>query len=516
MRRALSFLLLCSFVRPALPQASVPGSTSEATARHLIHTAEAASGAFDAPMRAAVEFAAACAAPPIDRKASRELLDSAYSISRNLTESDAAGISMLQGEIIRRLAQQAPEAIERSLPQDSLSRNLALRTLIEGALRSRKFQRAIGLFLQMDGEPDIDVAATSLLSSLPENSRDDRSRVFTWELTNFGKTVHSNITAGYPADLGSVVVGFWRQLPAPLVHQAIEELLRQSRPENVPEGAQAASAIPSARVGSKSRPFRSYYEFRIQQLVPVLREIDSAEADQLLKDAGVTDLAAAKPSANEAGTGEVSPSLTGITGKTPDELASFEQGARADSAIQEAQKLAANDPESAIESAAAMPDGLAREETLFSLAAALSGRPSLAKLALERLLAREDGHVAPARQVRIFGEAARIATEIKQITLAGKLLTEAFVAADALYKQDANPDDPNLALKLYWPSSLAWRDLIELEFKISPDEAFAKIKDLRDPEVQALEEVFLAGILLKVDLWRETSPMTAHKQRGPN
>lgn len=86
-------------------------------------------------------------------------------------------------------------------------------------------------------------------------------------------------------------------------------------------------------------------------------------------------------------------------------------------------------------------------------------------------------------------------------------------AARRLYDEDANSDNPNEALKPYWPSVRAYRELIAVQVKVSPVAAVATVRNLPDLEVSASEEVMLAADMLKAPL-PETSPMVANRHNG--
>ena len=64
--------------------------------------------------------------------------------------------------------------------------------------------------------------------------------------------------------------------------------------------------------------------------------------------------------------------------------------------------------------------------------------------------------------------------------------------ADKAYKNDANADDPNKALKAYWPSTEGYRGFLRVASKISPTWAATLLKDIADPEVKVSAEAAMA------------------------
>jgi hypothetical protein len=111
-------------------------------------------------------------------------------------------------------------------------------------------------------------------------------------------------------------------------------------------------------------------------------------------------------------------------------------------------------------------------------------------------------------------DAAQILLELGDRTTAVDAVNAANKAIDRLYEEDANPDDPNQFSKFFWPSTHAWRDLVEVAAKVSPATGTEIVNDIPDSEIKALERVVLADCWLKVPLWRATSPMVWHKKKA--
>ena len=77
-------------------------------------------------------------------------------------------------------------------------------------------------------------------------------------------------------------------------------------------------------------------------------------------------------------------------------------------------------------------------------------------------------------------------------TLVSHLLRSGMRQADRLRSVDADPEDPNLAIKAYWPSACAYSCLIMTASKISPQLALKRISEIQDPEIQLLLRIRLA------------------------
>ncbi len=114
---------------------------------------------------------------------------------------------------------------------------------------------------------------------------------------------------------------------------------------------------------------------------------------------------------------------------------------------------------------------------------------------------------------RILIQGADIGLKMQDTDLAKEFIKASNKAARWLYDKDHDPEDPNRALKLFWPSTQAWKELVLTAARISNKDATDLLADIPDPEIRALETVTLAGDWLGVPIWRSTSAMVSHKNR---
>ena len=71
-----------------------------------------------------------------------------------------------------------------------------------------------------------------------------------------------------------------------------------------------------------------------------------------------------------------------------------------------------------------------------------------------------------------------------------------------LLDSDANPDNPNQALKAWWPSADAYRRFVEVEAKISHPATLNVLREIKDPEIRATESIMFARSLVGLPLKR--------------
>lgn len=494
--------------------------TQEQVGAKVLESVSERGDAFDPAMRAAIEFLIGRTYERVNPVAAEKHLATAYDIVRYLSDRDQPGIGFLKGAIVTATAVAAPNHVEQALPGGGLQ-DMALGKLVEHYIARKEFDHAIELFDRIDN--DDSVAAAELMMALGPEHPEERTRVFAQALRIYRGHNHPHITAGGPEDLGTLVVRFWRDLPPELVHDAIDELLKQADPENAPDNSQVRKASMSATGSSGTVTFKSLYEFRLFQLVPILRAIDVPEADRLMKDApGVQQALHLYPQGDSSldptlrdtplKDGETSTSTLAISNSgSPSAMAArHELWRRTQERLDAIGAETADHPQQALTDASMLPDAPMRVQAYLAIAAAAGRNESVANLALKKALdTTKQAHSDNAVYLAIrIGQAALTRHDND---VAASALKVGLTAAREVYGEDAKPGDPNLAVKIYWPSTQAWRDLITLAAKIAPNSATDALKDIPDEEIKAVEEVFLAGIWMKVDPWRDTSPIVAHK-----
>ena len=62
--------------------------------------------------------------------------------------------------------------------------------------------------------------------------------------------------------------------------------------------------------------------------------------------------------------------------------------------------------------------------------------------------------------------------------------------------KDTDANDPNKALKAWWPSADAYRRFVEIQTKISMRSAAKILKEIGDPEIRASASIMVSRSLL--------------------
>lgn len=164
--------------------------------------------------------------------------------------------------------------------------------------------------------------------------------------------------------------------------------------------------------------------------------------------------------------------------------------------------MAEDNPRQAIAAAATLLEAvgsywraeLPRAQAYLAIArAAMKKNPSAARNALEEMEASLKNAPYPYHTMKNWLAGMTIATEMGEVDLALKLFRSGMEQADKLRSEDGDTDDPNLALKAWWPSVSAYRQLAQAASQFSPSTALEQVREIKDPEILLLLEVRLAN-----------------------
>ena len=80
------------------------------------------------------------------------------------------------------------------------------------------------------------------------------------------------------------------------------------------------------------------------------------------------------------------------------------------------------------------------------------------------------------------------------------LIEDGLAVAGKLYHEDSDDDDPNTALKAFWPSTNAYCALLRQAAHVSHTWAISLLQLIKDPAVRVAAETALAGGWLNAPL----------------
>jgi hypothetical protein len=406
----------------------------------------------------------------------------------------------LQSDSLTHLLAEDELKVEFLLSQAEPSvRDDLLHQMISKAIAAKKLDQALNLLKQSPHEGFPYGEATNLMLELPPAREGEKQEIFGWAMAADHEQ-HSLVVGG--DDFGSMIVRFWQHLAPAVVLQAISQVL---------DGAQSNKSGISLGSGSNRASFNSEYQYRVFELLPVLRELDSDQADRLVRDSpeaqnqlkdfpnGIQSLnPAIRDSPPEKGEKTSTGGMVGMG------IAPMLQQAKIteayESRIAEIVRVAESNPKQAIEAASGLPNSAGtvapRAEALLKIAqVTMTKNPSAAGDALEGM-SESLRNVEPTGRSGprdYWAEGIEIATKIKETDLAKKLLKEGMGQAEKLRSKDTDSDDPNLALKAWWPSTAMLSRLIMAASRISSQTALDATQEVADPEVRLFCQVRLAN-----------------------
>jgi hypothetical protein len=492
-----------------------PPNDKETYGKKLLEMAEADAGDIRGGTRAYVLLQIARAYEKDNKAKAIELLENALMSTRVMDDDKVFRTrSRLQKEILNALVPLAPERVDELLTQvDTEARGEVLTSLLEFYERSKQLDRVIEVLYRTAQEQEIPYDAVArCMGALPAEKSGQGLQLFTTALNSYRDHDHrdTGITFGgtIAADFPSLIVQYWQQLPPAVATEAIDEVLKQAEPKGDSGSQHDSLAIASAK-GSLS--FGSTYEYLLFQLLPVLKQLDPDRADKLLKKyQQVEALIAAHP--NGAHSLLDSPAAQGDAG-TPKRVGGFavfgagagpEAKARMTASMQERERAnqivedSEAHPQDALAQVSSIADLEARASALEGIARAnVKKNSTVAKAALRELieLAAKLNGVA---QTRSMNSSAALLLQVGDPDGAKKAIEKGIAGAENMYKQDSDADDPNKAIKAYWPSTQAYAVLLRTAGRISPDWAMAFLEQMPDLEVRAAAEVSLASAWLNL------------------
>ena len=491
----------------------------------LLDQSDAQSRSFDAPLRTYMLLQIAQAYLPLDKSKSQTLFKDAFTSSLEIRDDDDLK-QRLQDPILTGLLTISQSDVEERLTQaEPQARQRATNAIIQRYLNDKKFDRAVDLTEGMNSWTEFPYGTAALvMAALPDTMNGDFRTLFTQAVSSYSTHEHKGINVG--GSLPMLIVKFGGKLPPQQVEDAIDEVLKQAKAQD------AASISLSGEGGTAS--FGSAYDYQLFQLLPMLRRVDEGHAKKLLEDdnavkqisqqypGGVQSL---DPGSSEnAKTSDNKPRSSGLSvnvrsgdgaknGPSADDQIRLEYGRRArqiatDSTI---------DPMQAIAEAQGLPSFVSgtcpRSDALRIIGNSnVKTSPMASKQAFDELR-KSCQEAKPEMRVRYLVAAAKGYLQLDDTESAQKTLDEGMKIADALLQDDKNADDPNKALKAWWPSVDSYRQFLEIETKISQKDALAMLADIQDEEMQTIERVMFTNALLGKPM---NQSIVSVKKKGQN
>jgi len=371
--------------------------------------------------------------------------------------------------------------------------------IVSRAVTAKKFDRALALLRgrsQEDGFPYNE--ATQLMLDLPPECEQDKQEIFGLAMAADSESHSLSIDGD---DFASMIVRFHQHLQPTLVLDAIHQVI------DLAQLRESSGVTLNSTSGAVC--FTTERDYRIFELLPILRQLDNDEADKLLKDSQQAQfqlkqfpngIQSIDPTIRDTPAQEGEKQGLGGSSGPPNKLDQILQATR--DQVEGIARTAETNPRQAIAAAATLPESVGpvwrvefpRAEGYLRIArTVMKNNHSAAEDALEKMAEslRHTPHLYRAMDNWVEGIA--ISREIDEVDLALKLFRSGMEQADTLRSDDADPDDPNIALEGWWPSVSAYWRLVLAVSQFSPQKALEQVREIKDPEILLLLEVRLAS-----------------------
>lgn len=408
----------------------------------------------------------------------------------------------LQESALRHLLTVDEAKVEALLPQAEPDVRAALLSeMISRATSAKKFDRALALLNRV---PPTEIfpygEATQLMLALPAERDTDKQEIFRIAMAADHEQ-HSLAIGG--DDFASMIVCFWQHVQPALVLDAIHQVL-----DEAPSVKEALTLNGSSgNVG-----FSSERDYRVFELMPILKQLDNDEADKLLQSSlqaefqlkqfpnGIQSL---DPAIDDTVSkeGETVHFGGSIGGSVEDSEGTDRTLQVVNARLQEIGRMAEENPRQAIAGVATLPQSVGpgwwlefpRAQAYVAIArTVMKKNPSAAKDALEKMTESLKHAARSYSAIDQWLDGIGIAHDMDEVDLALKLFRAGMNQADILRNDDADLDDPNIALKAWWPSVSAYWRLVLAASQLSPQTALERVREIKDPDILQLLEVRLA------------------------
>jgi hypothetical protein len=487
--------------RAAAPKPMTPEQMKRG--RAWMKLAEAQAKGLEGGMRAYALLQVAKSLEPQQKAHALELLEDALAASKAIEDDDMHTRMRLQQQILQTMVPLEPGRADELLTQlDPAGRESVLRALLSYYRESKQPELAKEMVYRISAEKEFPYGAgADIMRELPAQKQGELQQMFVTALGSYREHKHPGMTFG-SGDFAAMITGFYKQLSPDVVKEAIFEVLKQAQApaeegQREPEQVSIASAQGSMAMGSM-------YEYRLFQLLPALRAVDADEADRLLKkNREVAAMLEKYPQGAEqlgGPPGGGRPARGGammMVGGGPGPRGGGPGMDRAE--MERMQKIVADaeaHPQDVLANVATLTSPEMKVQALEGIARATwKKNPSVAKSALKQLLETLP-QLELQQQILPGREAVAVYLEMSEPSEARKAIEKGMESAAKLYKQDTDADDPNKALKAYWPSVGAYVGLLRLAGEVAPDWAQEQLKEAPDDDIRALAQIAMASALL--------------------
>lgn len=492
-------------------------ATEEGGAIKLLKAAEAESAGLDIRMRAWALWQIGIAYQSINRAKALDLFQSALTATRTIREDSRSrnpssdGLALitgrpslspglqLQADIARSIVLLDPARADQVLQQiDPSTRSAVLTSILAHDETEKHFDKALETLSRITAQDEMPYGyAMRLMDNLKPEQTDELRQLFSLALVSYrDHAPHTLFKDDFPVMLSR----YWKRLPKEIVQQAIDEILKQASDSK----EEISYSIPSDK-GEKT--VNSLPEFRLAQIMPLLREFDPSVARRYVEKYPALESASApfdfsRPSPQNAmfqlGHSYNSVLLSGLEMPLAQKVAA---------------QVDAGNTNDAMSQASNITDGNLRAQTYEYIARATAKNDHNAATKAIKAMLDAAGKLSGSEAFVYYTSAAAIYMKMGEADDARKSIEAGLAVADKLYKDDSDDDDPNTALKAFWPSTNAFCAILREAARVSPRWSISLLQDIQDPGLKVAAEIALAGGWLDAPTGPSTT-VTVKKNRN--
>jgi hypothetical protein len=345
-------------------------------------------------------------------------------------------------------------------------------------------------------------SATELMLALPDERTNDRKSVFFAGLQSYREFPNIN-EDGTPRhdDMATFILRFWKQMPQDVIGDAADLILKN-----------AQATEKKGRINLTLKNYNgevnldSAYKMRLFELLPILRELRPAKARELERDQSLNDALNKFPNglqSFEPAYANASPEMLNSMSITySSDPASRAQDDREEKLLESILRKADSDLSGALLEAYML--STTRDDQGSSprvkglegiIRKAWKKDPTVARSALKQDLEA----IKQLDRINRFGhylDALAIYDAMGEKTDAARVLDKISSLASELYPSDSGGHNPNLAIKLEWPSTTMWRAVAVLDTEMAPTVEPDIMERIQDDEILLSLQIAVANDLL--------------------
>ena len=420
-----------------------------------------------------------------DKKKTLEMLEQAMS---------AAGTGALQARVVCTAADiDVDMAIDMVTTVPVQDRSEALERIVTALVAQKRLDRAFEVLEQSAGPSAYPYRAVDhLISKLGE---DDPRRQSLFASATAALTPNVRTT-----DYARLLAHQWRTLPRPLVDGAVTKLVNIILDE---KSDVAIIGTLSSSLGSVS--FNNDSDYQLFDIMHILQAADPKKATELKEKrpalaAALDKFPEGRLSMKASDSDSISTNRRSGDKKAVEDLqaaAKMQLLALSEAKAQEALALARKDVQLGVSRAADVADPYLKANALVDIAQLAAAKdPATAKSVIGQAIAAMKGIKEPDATAGLWAAVASAATEAKDEEMAKDAIDKGLAACAALYKLDANADDPNEAPREYWPSMQHYRNLLFKAAKLYGMETGLLLVKVNDPDLQLMGRIEIARSLM--------------------